>query len=221
MAEKFEKPQKFTKAWWGYVCDYYKWPIIITLCAILGVCYYAYEKSTEIHPDIRFAMSGNIVLDPVAEDLFQDRLDSMVKDINGDGKTKTARPMYYIFLESTHTGAEYQSAMSQRLSLELSSQETFLFVFDKSLGDHYINLPDNAFLKTEKWAGELSPESLMQDAYGRNYGVSLKNSRILKECGIDGSDLYLMVRICTKDGEEYDNKYEESLRIAKELIKEN
>ena len=219
MAEKFEKPQKFTKAWWGYIGDYYKWPIILTLCAILGVCYYVYEKSTEIHPDIRFAMSGNIVLDPVAEDRFQEKLDGMVKDLNEDGKTKIARPMYYIFLESTHTGAEYQSAMSQRLSLELSSQETFLFVFDKSLGDHYINLPDSAFLKTEKWAGDLPEGQLLSDAYGRSYGVSLKDSRILKECGIDGKDLYLMVRICAKNEPELKNKYEESLRIAKEIIK--
>jgi len=219
MAEKFEKPEKFTKAWWGYIRDYYKWPIIITLCVIIAIGYYVYEKSTEIDPDIKIAMAGNIVLDPVAEDEFQLALDNMVMDLNGDGETKVFRPMYYIYAGSTQTGADYQLAMSQKLSLELTTQETFLFVFDKELGTQYINLPDSAFLKTEKWAENIPDELLLKDSYERSYGVSLKNSKVLKKCGIDGSNLYLTIRLCTKDGAEYDALYKESIRIAEELIK--
>ena len=36
MAEKYgEVPPKFTKKWWEYFWDYYKWHVIITVVAVL------------------------------------------------------------------------------------------------------------------------------------------------------------------------------------------
>ncbi len=219
MAENFKLPERFTKEWFKYIFDYYRWHIIITVAVIVAVSLFVYGKITAVKPDINLAMAGNIVLQPENEDMFQLKLDKMVKDVNNDGKTKVFRPMYYIYDKSTQTGVDFESAMSQKLSIEFMSQRTYLFVLDKTMAERYSNLPDTAFLKTEKWAGEHLEEELFKDAYGRNYGVSLKDSKILKECGIDGSDMYLFIRILTDHNEENDKKYEESIRFAKELIK--
>lgn len=220
MAEKFDKPEKFTKAWWKYIWDYYRIHIFVVVFIICGVSYFIYEKSTQTSPDINLAMAGNIVLQPEDEDNFQAALDGLVSDINSDGKTKIYRPMFYIYTGSTQTGADYYTAMSQKLSIEFTAQKTFLFVLDKTLADGYVSLPDSAFLKTYEWADGIDKERLHVDSYGRNFGVNLKGSKFLRDCGIDGSDMYLFVRICTDNSEEAKAKYEESLRIAKELIKE-
>lgn len=219
MAEKFDMPKPFTKPWWKYVWDYYKVHIFVVLFIIGGISYFVYEKVNQSGADINFAMAGNIVIQPENEDKFQAVLNDMVEDINKDGKKKVFRPMFYIYAGSTQTGTDYYAAMSQKLSIEFTSQKTFLFVLDKTMADGYVELPDSAFLKTYEWAGDIPKERLHTDSYGRNFGVNLKDSKILKECGIDGSDMYLFIRICTDTSDEARARYDESLRIAGELIK--
>lgn len=216
MTQKFDKPERFTKEWWKYVRDYYRWTIITVIAVIIAVSTFVYGKLTKTEPDIKLAMAGNIVLQPENEDKFQLLLDQSVNDINEDGKKQVFRPMYYIYYGATQTGADYQLAMSQKLSVELMAQEAFLFVFDKELANHYVNLPDAAFLKTEKWAEGIPEALLLKDSYGRAYGVSLKNSSMLEQAGIDGSNMYLFIRLCTND--EAKPKYEESVRLAGKLI---
>ncbi len=219
MADTFEKPEKFTKEWYKYIWYYYKWHIIATVFVVVSLSFFIYGKITATKPDLRIAMAGNIVIQPENEDKFQLMLDESVKDINRDGKTKVFRPMFYIYYGSTQTGADYQLAMGQKLSIELMSQDTFLFVFDKELAGHYTNLPDAAFLKTEKWAENISEELLYKDEYGRAYGVCLKESAMLKEAGIDGRDMYLFIRCIINHEENRDALYNESLRMAKEIIR--
>lgn len=219
MAETFKKPEKFTKEWIKYIWHYYKWHIIGTVFVILSVISFVYGKITATQPDLRIAMAGNIVIQPENEDKFQLMLNEKVTDINGDGKTEVFRPMFYIFYQSTEMGADYQFAMSQKLSLELTSQETFLFIFHDNIVRQYMGAPDAAFLKTEKWAENIPDDLLLKDEYGRAYGVSLKNSTMLKECGIDGSDMYVLIRAITNHEENRDVLYQESIRMAKEIIK--
>ncbi len=219
MADTFEKPEKFTKEWVKYIWYYYKWHIIVTVFIIVSLSVFIYGKFTATEPDIKLAMAGNIIIQPENEDKFQMLLDERVKDINNDGENKVFRPMFYIFYGSTQTGADYQLAMAQKLSIEFMSQETFIFILDGEQAKHYCNLPDTSFLKTEKWAENVSEDLLFKDDYGRNYGVSLKNSKILEECGIDGSDMYLFVRMISNHEGNRDALYEESLRMAKEIIR--
>lgn len=219
MAETFEKPKKFTKEWIKYIWHYYKWHIIATVFVILSVISFAYGKITAIQPDLRVAMAGNIVIQPENEDRFQMLLDQKVTDINGDGKTKVFRPMFYIFYQSTETGADYQYAMTQKLSYELTAQETFLFILHDNIARQYMSVSDAAFVKTEKWAENIPDDMLLKDEYGRAYGVSLKESKMLKECGIDGSDMYLFVRAVTNHEDNRDAIYKESVRMANEILK--
>ena len=219
MAENFKIPEKFTKEWFRYIKDYYKWHIIIFVAAVVAISFFVYGKLSAAKPDINIAMAGNIVIQPDNEDMFHLKLEEMVNDLNGDGKKKVFRPMYYIFTDALRNGIDYETAMTQKLSIEFMSQRTYLFILDSAMAERYSNLPDTAFLKTEKWAENISDDMLFKDDFKRAYGVSLKNSSLLKECGINGEDMYLFIRILTNHNEENDLQDEEAIRIAKELIK--
>ena len=61
MAEKYgEVPPKFTKKWWEYFWDYYKWHVIITVVAVLIASVTIVQCATRPKYDMNVVYAGHM-----------------------------------------------------------------------------------------------------------------------------------------------------------------
>ena len=61
MAEKYgEVPPKFTKKWWEYFWDYYKWHVIITVVAVLIASVTIVQCATRQKYDMNVVYAGHM-----------------------------------------------------------------------------------------------------------------------------------------------------------------
>lgn len=215
MAEKFVKPTRYTKEWWGYIWDYYKayfWTGVFILGAVLLTVMQSMGQPKYLMNTI---YAGTIpVLDEPMKTMLYD-ISTDLSDEENDGIMFTQLNFNY----DDTADIEYTVAMEQKLSLEFFVNETMLYMFDETKYRHIRNAEnlDNVWLPISEWAEEMPDEALLVD----EYALKLKNSALLKEYGIDGENIYLAVRKCY---DEKDNKamkkYEYSKIIANKLIKE-
>ena len=60
MAEKYGTiPEKFTKAWWAYYWEYYRWYVIVPLVIIIAIGATIYSKVTEEKFDTTLIYAAN------------------------------------------------------------------------------------------------------------------------------------------------------------------
>lgn len=201
-------PPRFTKEWWAYFWEYYKWHTIATAFVLLVVIVTLVQCATKTVYDMTITYAGNSALsDEITANISSD-LAEVIKDSNGDGENN-------IFLQQLTFGMQnedpqYEMAMQTKLMLEFSAGETFLFIFSKSQLDTYLNQEncEGLFLPVSEWVED---ESCLENASlvmsgGIAYAVSLGESAYFKSLGLDMQDQYIVIREI-RDSEAKDEKF--------------
>lgn len=173
------KPKRFTKEWWEYFWDYYKIHTIATAIIIIFIGITISECAHRINYDLQ--------IDYISENQISDKavnaLTSLIEE-NIDDITENGKPEAYVtYLDmGEHGDPQYTQAMFAKYSVEMGYTESFVFLVSK------------------KYADQLSEEGIFEEASTwtsipsyNGYCVSLEDCEILKEIGIDTSDLYVGV----------------------------
>lgn len=220
MAEVYGvKPKMFTKEWWPYFWMYYKWHTVIAVIAIFGIAMGIYQKATEVKYDLNLTyMAQNIVIGENGEQELIKALEPKMSDANGDGEV-------HLYIDQINiTGDEAQIYLDMDLrtkhDMEFGNEFSYLFVYDAKefqFIDNSGNL-DEAYIDISEWAGDIGEKAVLSGD-GGTYGVSLKDSKIMKQCGIDSDDLYVFIKNDSIDKEKNKIAEENAIILAKELIK--
>lgn len=211
MAEKIVLPKAFTKEWFSYVWDYYKWHIIICLAVIGLTAFTIYETANTVKYDtnINF-IATSVILQEDAEKI-SDACEEVSLDLDGNGETNISFSQINFTQETTKDANVYTSLISMMMGT-FAVEEEYIYIVDEKMMNEIVNMDstEDLFIPAKKWAGSEDGE----------YGVSLKNSTVLNENGVDVTDLYIMIRECfnSKD-DSLMEKQENAINIAKFLVK--
>ncbi len=213
MAEKIVLPKAFTKEWFSYVWDYYKWHILIGIAVIGLTAFTVYETSNTVKYDTNINFISTSVILQEDADKIADACETISKDIDGNGETNISFSQLNFTQETTKDANVYTSVISMMMAT-FAVEEEYIYIVDEKMMNDIVNMEstEGLFVPTKKWADIDNEDSV--------YGVSLKNSTVLKENGVDATDLYIMIRECynTKD-DSLIEKQENAINIAKFLVK--
>ncbi len=209
--EKYgEKPQRFTKAWFEYVWDYYKIHIIVGLVLLAAIIYTVIAINSKTVYDLYVCFSTNQQLSDESKKKITKELKKTAKDINGDGEINVCVLDYHFI--SDDVDAEYKRALEEKFHLELQAGETFLYVISKDVLDtlKYNSAVEGLFSDLD-WGKALDGEG----GFAR-----IVDRTLLKSCGILEDDLYVGVRnFRYSENEEKDGqKRLNAIRAANEII---
>ncbi len=213
MAEIIVRPEKFTREWFEYIWDYYKYFIIagIVVALVIVSAVVSFVTSVKYDANINFVITGFIENEKA--DIIETECAKNSNDLNGNNRVDI-RVDQLNFTENLVTeNAEMYTSLINKLIMLFSSPDEFIYVADTYTLDCIANIKnvDSVFMPSSEWADD---DSLKQG----KYAVSLKDSTLLKQLNIDSSDLYIM--IADKSGnDEIKTAKENAVMIAKYLLK--
>mgnify|MGYP004508736273 FL=1 len=213
MAERFAKPKRFTAKWWSYFWEYYKWYVIVIGCILLAVIYTIVQIANQPKYLFNVTYAGSSFFSEDTVSALEDKLAEGMSDEPNDGVLLSQ----LTFDNSETADAQYQSAMIYKLQIEFTTDETMLFLFDKEKLSEVTTADStkDIWLPVSEWAQSETP-----DKEGE-YGVCLKDSKIINDLGIDGGNLYVAVRLnyeSSKDDPDAIKRFEYSKAAANKLI---
>ncbi len=221
LAEKYGViPPKFTKAWWAYFWDYYKWYVIGGGFALFCVIVTLVQCATREEYDLTVTYSGHLVFDEATCTELENALAQYTNDIDGNGEQSV------FFQALTISGAsgqeQYDYVLQMKLDLELQNERSFIFLFDEDQLNTMLNRDYVAdlYVPVSEWAPELGSDfPTVEGSDGGVYAVDVSNSSLLKGLGINCDGMYAVLRINTWDDAENLAAYESSIAILQEIVK--
>ena len=220
MAEKYgEVPKLFTKAWWEYFWDYYKWHTIVVLSIILAIGITIYQKVTAPKYNFNLYYTADFSISDESEMALKEKMSEFVTDSDGDGKDGVSISQM-AFIEGSQD-PQYEYTMVMRLQLEVTNDDTILYIFDKNKAQYLVDSEtmEGAFVETKEWLDSDVEEERLYTRDGKAYAVNLGGSKIMEECGIDSDNLYIAVRNYYDDiDDELKEKIADAKRIANAII---
>lgn len=209
--EKYGKiPDKFTRAWFEYVWEYYKIHIIVTLLVIIAIVYTWIAIATRTYYDLYVCFAGDYALSEDSRDYLTEELKKNIPDINGDDKINVYICDYTV--PENFDDNDYIRAMQQKFHLELQAGDSFLFVVPESTAYELVANPSltGHFESPLDWCGQES---------NNEYFIKAENSTLLRDAGILYDDLYIGVRNFTfTEGNEDDTAQRENAIKAANFI---
>ena len=223
MAEMFEKPKKFSGEWFRYVWDYYKVHILVTVTVIALIAVTVVEVLNTVHYDVNINYIASNVLSFDVSDNLANKATEQIEDGNGDGE-KHVSVTQLNFTDEAMQNANQIMALENKLMTVFASEDEMMFVFDEAMLKDVLDMSatEGVFVPVSQWADEDLSEELLYEYGGGVYAVNLKNSAILKEMGIDASDMFVAVRMNYKpEDEKLQKSFENCVTLANSLIKES
>lgn len=221
MAEVYgEKPKKFTREWWPYFWMYYRWHTIIVVVAIIGIAIGVYQKATEVKYDLDIVYrSQSLYIGENGEKELIDTLVPFMEDANDDGEV-------HLFFNQINLSSDPQQEFANvdirmKHDVEFVNPTYFLYIYDSAEIDMVevsYRLGD-MFMPADMWADSIEGKDVRSSEDGTVYGVSLKDSKIMADCGIDGDNMYVFVRSDAIGKENNHIAKENAMKLANELIK--
>lgn len=195
-------PPRFTKAWWSYIWDYYKWHIIASIAAILMISITAVQCATQTHYDITVTYAGSAGCTDEAQGKISEFFQNTVGDVNGNGKNEVLfQALKISSAENQVQDAQYEMAMQTKLMLELQAGESFLFLLSPERAEILFSGDgaDGFLVPVSEWyPGQLSEERQVSGSLN-GYAVRLENPTVFTEAGFDCGEVYLAVRQLRSD----------------------
>ncbi len=215
-------PKKFTKAWWEYFWEYYKWHTIIILFVIFMVSSLIYSNVTATKYDLYVSYLGTGLFGEEVKASMTELLSPVADEITDNDQKDISYDIYSIdaSVAPDAAEAEMQSAVSMKLMAELEAGNSYLYLISKGNLENFYALAD-CFADTSLYAA--GGEEVYTDENGRACAVSLSGNEKLTSAGLDCTDMYLAVRSLyerDKDDEEKVKLHENSLKIAQFIIGE-
>ena len=196
MAEKIVKPKKFTAEWFRYIWDYYKTHILVSVFVVIA--------ATVVIADIANTVESDVTVNYIATNVFPlecaEQLESTagacIEDINNDGKQHVTFSQLNFTDEVLQDGSQVMTYENKRL-ISFASEEEMLYIFDEFMLKSSIDMPaaEGIFVPVQQWLDEENAGATLYEYKGETCAVSLSESRVLKELGLDCSDMYIVVRM--------------------------
>lgn len=219
MAEKYGTvPPRFTKAWWEYFWDYYKWHVIITIIALLIAAVTITQCATREKYDMNIVYVGHMNYSQEEIEKTQELLEQHITDVDENGENSILFNQL-VFLD-TAGSEEYDYAIQTKLDVSFLDDCSFVYLFDKAQAELQLQkeAADEIFECTDSWAKGTEAE-ILTGPDGKGYAVNLKDSKLLKDNNIYCDDLYVMIRQNYKDDKENTQAHEDSINVAEVLVK--
>lgn len=219
MAEKYGTiPKRFTSEWWSYFWEYYKWHTIAAATAIILIAVTAVQCATKEKYDMTVVYGGTQNFDETATETMEQLFEKYSEDSDGNGEVNI------FFMPCTITNQEnydeYTYAMQTKLDLSMQDEGTFLYLFGKDELDIMLKRGESgeSFLSVDEYLSNPDEENIVTSENAQ-CAYNLKDSSILKQSGIDCSDLYIAVRKNYKDNPDTAAAFENAKKLASELAK--
>lgn len=217
-------PKRFTKKWWEYFWDYYKWHTIATLFALMLIAVTVHQYATQIHYDTTITISGGHGLSEDLLEVVEADLAEIIDDSNGDGEK-------HVMIQQLISGggevkdAQYEMAIATKVMVEFAAGESCVFFLSEDEVNKYLNdeANDGFFVPVEEYTQTMPDKSRLMSARGIAYAVNLGDCRFFNERGIDASEYYLMIRnprYNEVDDEEAIKRTESAKKIAAYIVAE-
>ena len=219
MAEKYGTiPKRFTKKWWEYFWDYYKIHVIVIVCIILaiGITIKQIMDRPKYDFEITYSAENGLTDDNLKK--INQVIKPMIDDYDSNGKVEINIDQH-IFSNDDSDG-EMQAAKIAKLQLEMVDCDSVIYIFDKDKAKFLIDLDESegAFSPVYDWVeGDIDDEKIYK-YYGRFYAMSLKDSKMLKDAGVDCENLYISL-LAPYNVDKDSDKYIAATKIANKLIK--
>lgn len=221
MAEKYGTvPDRWTKEWWAYFWEYYKWHTIFTAFIVVCIAATIVQYATRDRYDMTVTYTGYKMYSDEEADKIQNILSQYTEDVDGNGEKSV------FFQDMTFMGTpgseEYDYAIQSKLDLQFVDDVSYLFIYDEKVLKTMMERDSvsEQYTAVEDWADIEIDESLLYKAEdGKNYAVKLSDSVLLEQNGIYHDDLYVLVRQNYSDKAKNTLAYKSAERIANELIK--
>ena len=131
MAEKYgEVPPKFTKKWWEYFWDYYKWHVIITVVAVLIASVTIVQCATRPKYDMNVVYAGHMNYSEEEINKLKEIISERISDIDGNGEN-SALLSTLVFADNAGS-EEYDYAIQTKLDLTFTDDCSFIYLMDKA-----------------------------------------------------------------------------------------
>lgn len=220
MAEVYgEKPKVFTKEWWPYFWLYYKWHTIafvfIAMLALIGITDCAKREKY----DLGITYLGRTYYEDAMWKKAETLLEPEIKDADANNEKNIG--IMQLIVSDKKEYAEQNYATYIKHDTTLADEVSYIYIYDSS---ELKTISANGFVaenyaEASQWLdGEISDDMLVYDGE-KAYAVSLKDSTVLKEAGINCEDLYVLVKYDADLPEKNDAAHDNAQIIANNLIK--
>ena len=205
-----EKPKRFTKEWWEYFWDYYKWHTIAAIVVLVVIISTVTECATRVHYDLQLDYISDQAMSTEAQEALAALMEENIDDVTQNGKTEA----YVLYLDmGERNDPQYVQAMQTKYAIEMGNTESFVFLISKDYAD--LLTEGEILVKAEDWC----------DAPSYNgYFVDLKDCTVLKDIGVNTDDLYVcIINIREKNEEKREKRLleqENGIKFARFLIGE-
>lgn len=223
MAEKYGVvPKRFTREWWDYFWMYYKWHTIAVVFIVIAVTVTVVQKINAPKYDLTLTYAGTGYISEQSSDKLQKSLSPLCDDVDGNGKKQLS--FLQINLSKDSKDAQYNMAMSMKLQLSLSEDETYIFIMDENLVKTYSGDDEQSgvFAPVKDWLkADVTEDKLYAANSGEYVAVKLDGNKYLENAGIDTNGKYLVMRFYPREDQEKQvNGYKAAAKLANKILSE-
>lgn len=222
MAERYGvRPKKFTKEWWPYFWTYYKWHTVAAAVAVLLILVTAVQCATQETYDLTITYAGSRVFIEKEVEALEAEAEKYVEDVDGNGENNVL--LLQLNFGNNQSSAEMDYALQTKHDLEMNSSEiSYLYIYDKEKAEQMVSRDDacDIYVNVNEWVdGDISEEKVLCNAGGIPAAVSLEDSTILKNIGINPDGLYAAVKVDFSDKEICAKAQKSAIAVANEILK--
>jgi len=219
MAEKINKPKRFTKEWYKYIWEYYKGYFITGIIVVVLAAVTVSEFVDTVKPDLTLNFIATTVMpNGIAEEL-EDEIDDGILDVNDDRETEVFVSQLNFTLDAL-SDANMLTALESKLMTMFASEEEMLYIFDETMLKDVLNMrpTEGMFVPVGEWLDTEISEDRCIEYGGGVYAVSLEDSSFLREEEINGKGLYVAVRSNYNPDDEKINKIYKNCVLAANML---
>ena len=221
MAEHYGvKPKMFTKEWRPYYWMYYKWYTITAVAIVAFIVMIIYDCVTKEKYDLKITYYGsNAYLSEMWEELDA-TLEEYIEDIDDNGEKNIL--MIPLVMSDKSEDMQMSQAAYTQYTMSFTDTLSYLYIYDQAQLDILIDedIVNGTFLTTDKWLNsDVSEDSIVYGKNSKPYAISLKDSKIINSIGLNGEDLYVLVKDDTQNPKQDEKVRKNAFIVANELIK--
>ncbi len=221
MAEVYgEKPKAFSKEWWPYFWEYYRWHTIGILLALFMVAVTAVQCAQREEYDITVNYVGLGYIPDETVEKLELSFEELAPDIDGNGEVNVFFQQINIGIDDAD--AELAYAMQTKHDIGLMEDTSHLYIYAKDQAELMIarDNSDDLYTPVEEWFdGELDASSVIESESGTALAMSLKDSTFMDGFGIIADDMYVAIKLCNPNKEDNIKSYNCAVEIAQTMIK--
>lgn len=223
MAEKYGTiPKAFTRNWWGYFWEYYKWHTVAVLFAIFFVVSMARSIFGAEKFDLSIVHFGNAAFVEDNTKILLDKLEKTIEDADKNGENHIELRNLEFLGDDLYMDAaskeQFNTALYSKFFLSFTDDKTFVYLVDTSY-IKFLKENDtlkNYFLPIDRWGFAAEKNLAPQD--GGDFAISLDNNAFLKELGCADSKLCILLKPCIPEDEEIKKAFENGKSVIKYIL---